>query len=325
MFGRRTDDSNFYFVEVLPNTHSTDSLRLFKQVSGGNTLLGSFDATLAVGDVFKLEITDFIVGYSGGKDSGVVLHRLNDLGLCSGVLFLDTKVGVRQTKQFVEDQCYSLGLPLYTREPSPLSFAYVAYCLQFGFPGPRMHSAIMKILKYNSMKKFAQDPRWNKTMAIVGGVRKSESQRRFGSYNTPITKETPLWFVNPIFHESQESVYEFFLKNNIKKSPTYDTLGFSGECMCGSFATKEEAMLIKKVDPELFELIEWITQGIKKFGTATAKKYSKWGATSDFDDVINQQILENFFTPEEQANLESMELNTCGTDCGPGTLRGMNP
>ena len=279
-----------------------------------------------ISEAVELGITDFIVGYSGGKDSGVVLHKLHAQGLCSGVLFLDTKVGVKQTKQFVEEQCDELGLPLYIREPSPLSYAYVAYCLQFGFPGPRMHSAIMKILKYNSMKKFAQEPRWkDKVMAIVGGVRKSESQRRFGSYNTPITKETPLWFVNPIFHESQMSVYDYFITNGIRKAPTYETLGFSGECMCGSFASKEEALIIKKIDPELFDMIEWITEGIKKFGTATAKKYAKWGDTMDFDDARNQELLEHFFTLEERANLESMEINTCGTECGPGTLKGMNP
>ncbi len=72
-------------------------------------------------------------------------------------------------------------------------------------------------------------------------------------------------------------------------------------------------------------LIEWITEGIKKFGTATAKKYSKWGATADFDDVRNQELLEHFFTLEERANIESMELNTCGSECGPGTLKGMDP
>ena len=281
-----------------------------------------FDGIIAYAQ--ELGVTDFIVGYSGGKDSGVVLHKLVKLGHCAGVLFLDTKVGVAATRKFVEAECLRLGVPLYVREPSPLSYAYVAYCLQFGFPGPRMHSAIMKILKYNSMKKFAQDPRWKgKVMAIVGGVRKSESQRRFGSYETPITKETPLWFVNPIFHESQESVYEFFIKNGIKKSPTYDTLGFSGECMCGSFATKEEAMLLKKIDPQLFDMIEWITEGIKKFGTATAKKYSKWGDTMDFDDARNQELLETFFTEDEMPFVDRMESNTCGTECGPGTLKGM--
>ena len=82
-------------------------------------------------------------------------------------------------------------------------------------------------------------------------------------------------------------------------------------------------MLLRQIDPQLFEFIEWITEGIKKFGTATAKKYSRWGDTSDFDSVRNQKILETFFTEDELPFVKAMEADACGTDCGPGTLKGM--
>jgi len=58
LFGRRTDNSNFYHVQILPNAHAEASVKLWKFVSGVDTELGSYDATLAVGDVIKLEIRD---------------------------------------------------------------------------------------------------------------------------------------------------------------------------------------------------------------------------------------------------------------------------
>ncbi len=58
LFGRRTDNSNFYHVQILPNEHSEASVKLWKFVSSVDTELGSYDATLAVGDIIKLEIRD---------------------------------------------------------------------------------------------------------------------------------------------------------------------------------------------------------------------------------------------------------------------------
>jgi hypothetical protein len=60
IFGRRTDNSNFYHLQILPelNTNGYDTVILWKFVGAVDTQLGSFDATLAVGDTIKLEIRD---------------------------------------------------------------------------------------------------------------------------------------------------------------------------------------------------------------------------------------------------------------------------
>ncbi len=159
----------------------------------------------------RLGYNKFIVGYSGGKDSGKVLDKLIKMNKCDGVLHLKTMVGVKITENFVRQQCKDLGIKLYIREPTPLSFSYVAFCLQFGFPGPGMHSAIMKILKYNTMVKFVQEPEFkNHKLALVAGVRKWESVRRMGNYDHPININGGVSFVNPIFYEKDEEVYKYF-------------------------------------------------------------------------------------------------------------------
>ncbi len=272
----------------------------------------------------ELGIDTFVVGFSGGKDSGKVLDKTQKIGICHAVLHLDTKIGVKPTRLFVEDECTKRNLKLFVRPPTPLAFAYVAFCLEFGFPGPKLHAAIMKILKYNSMKKFIQEPQFrNKKVAIVGGIRKFESKERMANYDAPITREGDLWFVNPIFYEKDNEVYRYFIENNLKRSPSYEVLGFSGECMCGSYAGHDEAKRLERIDPDLLDMFSWIEEGIRRWGTPEAKKYGKWGKGGyGAADAKMQNILGLFFDPEEIKDSKRIENITCGSECGPGTMRG---
>lgn len=56
IFARWINSNNYYGVQLLPNNHAIDSLRLFKRVGGAFTQLGTIDLTIAVNDVLKLEM-----------------------------------------------------------------------------------------------------------------------------------------------------------------------------------------------------------------------------------------------------------------------------
>lgn len=58
IFGRYTDNNNFYHVQLLQNESTTNSVSLIKFASGVSTVLDSSDETLAANDVIKLEIRD---------------------------------------------------------------------------------------------------------------------------------------------------------------------------------------------------------------------------------------------------------------------------
>ena len=58
VFGRTTGTNDSYYLQILPNANSEDSLKLFKAIGGVPTELGTIDVTIAAGDTFKLEITD---------------------------------------------------------------------------------------------------------------------------------------------------------------------------------------------------------------------------------------------------------------------------
>ena len=60
VFSRWVDSDNFYYLQILPNGNAQDSIQLSKMEGGLRTVLGSFDATIAASDTFRLEITDAV-------------------------------------------------------------------------------------------------------------------------------------------------------------------------------------------------------------------------------------------------------------------------
>ena len=265
----------------------------------------------------------FIVATSGGKDSGVVLDQAIKKDIVDGVFFINTNTGVRMTQEFIEDRCKEIGLKLYIREPAPHPFVFVAYCLYAGFPGPSLHNAIMKYLKYYPMLKFVTEPEFRgKNLALLGGIRKYESDRRKLNYAYPICDDSnKIWFVNPIFYEKTEDIYKYYIENDVKISPVYKEYPSSLECGCGSFAGgKSEMDAIRKLDPLRAEMFEWLEEGIKKFGSPIAKKHTDWGG-SKWSNEERDEVLEKFFENDEHT--KKIATMICGAECGAGTMRGM--
>lgn len=267
--------------------------------------------------------TKFISGFSGGKDSMTTTHKLDQMGKLDSVFHIKTNIGLQMTTDFVEETCEKMGWKLQVIEPSP-KYTYASHVLQYGFPGPGFHRLIMGKLKYKTMRDFALS--YDKqNHCIISGIRKFESERRMGNYPLPIQSDGALWFGCPIFYDSTEFTYKYVHENGLKISPAYSLgLGTSGECMCGSFAGKGEKLLIRKLDPKLADYIEWLEDGIQRFGTNAAKRWSKWGEQAKMTELEQQQQMDEFF--KENPDLEivnEIEAYVCGQECGAGSMRGM--
>ncbi len=263
-----------------------------------------------------------IVAFSGGKDSGVVLKKLLDKELVERAFFIRTNIGSKITEDFCIDTCKSYGIPIDIREPVPHAFIYIALCLELGFPSYKTHGLLMRVLKYQTMFKYVTEPQFKKRKAVLmSGVRKYESERRKFNYNQPINVDSnKLWFCCPIFYETNEDVYRYYVESNLKKSPVYDWAGTSLECACGSFSAQRDLELVKKNDPELFKKIMWIKQGIEWFGHDYAKERSNWGNSKPESDDKIQQIMTKFLGENVQHASDVSQM-VCGTECGAGTMR----
>ena len=53
---------------------------------------------------------------------------------------------------------------------------------------------------------------------------------------------------------------KYWITANIKRSPVYETMHISGDCLCGCFAKEEELGLLKMFHPEVYEEIKRIEE-----------------------------------------------------------------
>lgn len=239
-------------------------------------------------------INDFIVGLTGGKDSVVVADFLfeNYPSLAKGCVYADTGVGLQETKDFVKDYCNERGWKLEIRKPK-LGNDYESIVKEYGFPSYSIHDIIMRKLKIIPIREYLAS-RTTKTITscLVSGVRKKESQRRFIRSKKPIHKDH-IWFVSPMIDKSNVWMYNYFTEHKLKKSPVYQTLHISGDCLCGCFSDKSEAKVLDVYYPKLAEFLRKLEQEIK-FNSAIPEDKRTWGNQHSLGSVKNQTILSEF-------------------------------
>jgi 3'-phosphoadenosine 5'-phosphosulfate sulfotransferase (PAPS reductase)/FAD synthetase len=255
-------------------------------------------------------LTHFYVGYSGGKDSGICLDLIakNYPKYFKGVLFINTGIGTQETLDFVKEWCKQKNYPLFIVRPEDVKrvkegkygksgdcFSYSALVNSKGFPKAGLHTTTMRVLKYFPMRKFIYDRlRLGEKPCIVSGVRKNESARRKIKWNSYLYNDGKMWFVSPLFFKSNDWVYKYFIENDIKRSPVYETLHISGDCLCGCFAQKGELKLLEMFHPEVFKKIKDLENQIKIKGTKEAKKHSTWGNGGNTKSIESQTTIESF-------------------------------
>ncbi len=209
---------------------------------------------------------------SGGKDSTLAAYEMDLRGRLQGVIYIDTGIGLRETREYVEDLANKYDWKLmifkgYVR--------YDEYVLKHGFPTPAGHSQMMHILKLDAVRRFIS---WSKkefgeTPLLFSGVRSQESDRRSRWARRFQYYQGAIWEC-PIFHYDTNKVWELHYKYNIPINSAYGILGKSGDCLCGAFGTLEEKKLIQKYYPYLAEHIEYLEKNTK------SEKYRTWGNTN---------------------------------------------
>lgn len=208
--------------------------------------------------------------FSGGSDSTTMLDICEPY--IDGVLHIDTTCGIRQTREYVEEECARRGLTLYVQRP-PASYEEIVR--ERGFFGPKDHPYAYRLLKKAAVRDFKRQ--WlaerGSTIMFLTGMRSAESGRRM-AHGAGHRLEERIWWVNPIRHFSTEEKNAYIETHNLRTNPVSDVLGKSGECNCGCFAAGPfDKEVLRDLDPELVAMFERLEAELEAKGSP----FCKWG------------------------------------------------
>lgn len=243
----------------------------------------------------------FYVLYSGGKDSGSVLHYITKEypDEFAGAVFTNTGIASPITRKFVVDYLDSQGIDF---EFTWARKSYYDIVLEHGFPSAGSHRIIMGYLKFQAWYYYLKEKiQAGEKACFISGVRKKESmardKKKFYS-KKPIDINATMTFAKPFLYKNGNQLSNYSITNDIKKSPAYEWFDKSGECWCGCFYNEWELKMLEKYDPFVFNTIKWLENQVQLYGTPEAKKHPHWGRSvgaeiSEMQETLDQRFIIN--------------------------------
>ncbi len=205
----------------------------------------------------------FFALYSGGKDSTATVQYLQERDQLAGVVSIDTGISTPDWLPHVEKTANERNWNL---EVFKTPASYDALVLTYGLPGPGKHGMFMNYLKGRCIRLFKKKYH---DAQLASGVRNQESARRaIGTKEWSLFEGVKVWA--PIFDWDTPRVWRYVREHGYERSPAYQVLCVSGDCLCGAFATKLERAAIRAFYPCVSERLENLEK-------QTGKEWG-WGA-----------------------------------------------
>jgi 3'-phosphoadenosine 5'-phosphosulfate sulfotransferase (PAPS reductase)/FAD synthetase len=240
-----------------------------------------------------------VVGlFSGGNDSLACCHVASLHSRFSGILHVNTGIGIEDTRTFVRNTCKERGWKLWeykaaentfsTGEPDPM--IYEDLVLKYGFPGPGQHQSMYIKLKERQLMRFERDMgasgrgKEKKRIMFVTGVRIDEPKRRKMNVGVDLVDriEPRRIFISPIRHWSKAHCKMLRDWQGLTENEVSKNIHKSGECLCGAFAKPDELAELKFFYPKEAAHIERIQERAKAAG-----KHCVWGVRPPKKSQIN--------------------------------------
>ena len=254
---------------------SQAKLPFHEEVRSPDALLASglavIDSAFAAGAVAMVPLL------SGGHDSISACHVASLHPRFGGdVYHIDTGIGSKATRAFVESTCRELGWRLSVfKSPS----TYEKFVRERGFPGPGRHHWIYVRIKERCIRQMTAG---RERRALITGCRKEESTRRMGTVEPlkigevrpktgKVTDKKRAWTA-PCHDWSDREQRDYMDEHDLPRNPLKEKLGMSGECFCGAFAMPNEIELVRRHAPDVAAEIDRLTAIARECG-----KHAVWG------------------------------------------------
>lgn len=251
---------------------------------------------------------EYIGLFSGGKDSLTVCHKwwIEHGKKPFTVLYCRTGVGLNE--EYVTSICKKYNWTLVIVEPKS-GETFEDFVEKYGFPHQGMHNSIFGCLKGHPIRKWHNEQKkLGRNIIFLSGRRKKESKRRMRmKSNKEMANFDGMMFYSYIYNMTTPEVWGYLNENKLERSPTYETMHLSGDCLCGAFSSKGESDWLSVFHPEM----------AKRFMELEKKYGSKWGNQISITDMSKQQKMESWLdTNKIDKNLVPGEEFVC-SECEP--------
>ncbi|MHB9288106.1 phosphoadenosine phosphosulfate reductase family protein [Halobacteriales archaeon Cl-PHB] len=215
---------------------------------------------------------------SGGQDSAVAAHVAVRWGPADLLVYLDTRTGLEENREYVERLADHLGVQLWTLRTQE---SYSERVQSEGFPGPSLHSIMYRSLKERQIQKLATVCNGFGNAAnlhLWTGVRSAESERRMRNVEPESEGARWAWHA-PIHDWTKADCRDYLERFDLPENPLWDTLGRSGDCFCGCFGSPEEKLDLRAAGCGYHaEWLEDLEAAVAIDGPEKERESWAWGA-----------------------------------------------
>ena len=207
-----------------------------------------------------LEGRKFYALISGGKDSLSLAHFLANRNALQGCVFVDTQIAVPGLEDFIRTLPYSIEVYKTSEDYDRLVTEY-----WHSFPHYGLHQQAFNYLKGRGFEAFKRAHK-GEDYLFATGVRKGESptRKRTAKFHSRLVGvET----YAPLLNWTDEDVWSYIRRKDLRISPAYPKIHISGDCLCGAFARRYERVEYEICYPEVNE----------RFNRLEDKIHDRWG------------------------------------------------
>lgn len=247
-----------------------------------------------------------LVGYTGGTDSNIALKLAIMFFDVTAAFTCNTTIAAIETLSNCERVATEVYNLKYVSKMPPYGGikenpdTYFEIVKQHGFPGKTVtaHSWMYKYLKDHTVSSIVSSFRLrkrNRPIVIISGARRHESVRRMGTSEDVTIIGNNIW-VNIANDWTNSECHAFAVDNKIDdlRSPISKCIGISGECFCGSFASKGELNEVKVASPTTYEKINYIQKWLQE----NTKYYWGWEESPPKSWTLEKRGQLNMFSPQ---------------------------
>lgn len=234
---------------------------------------------------------------SGGHDSLTAMHVAHESNAIEldGIIHINTSIGIPETREFVEERAEALGLTFHELNEREEWREYENRVQEYGLPGTGVHEKEWINNKDEPLRNFLSQ--FDGTTLIISGARRHESNQRWENVEaTGVEQDGNRLWGSPLAGWTAIEVRAYRRDNNLPMNPVVDLLEMSGECMCGSYADREELRMIRTMYPWVWAYIQSIEAKVidrARNGDLKREKYENyvlWGHGKMDDEKLDQRV-----------------------------------